>query len=75
MDVHKDSVQMAVFEETGDEPIYERRLANDTGLLVKEAGRYRSQGKTEVAYEAGCLGYVIQRAMEKVDFTPLSIHS
>ena len=25
MDVHKDTVQMAVFEETGDEPIYERR--------------------------------------------------
>jgi len=28
---------MAVFEETGEEPIHERRLANDTGLLIKEA--------------------------------------
>jgi len=37
MDVHKDSVQMAVFEETGEEPIYERRLSNDTSLLIKEA--------------------------------------
>jgi transposase len=65
MDVHKDSVQMAVFEETGGEPIYERRLANDTGLLVKEAVKFSREGETEVAYEAGCLGYVIYRAMRK----------
>jgi transposase len=65
MDVHKDSVQMAVFEETGEEPIYERRLKNDTGLLIKEAARFSGKGKTEAAYEAGSLGYVIQRAMEQ----------
>ena len=65
MDVHKTSVQMAVFEEKGDDPVYERRLNNDTGLLVKEVLRFSKKGKTEVAYEAGCLGYVIQRAMEK----------
>jgi transposase len=65
MDVHKDSVQMAVFEDAGNEPVYERRLANDTGLLIKEVMRFSKQGKTEVAYEAGCLGYVIQRAMEE----------
>jgi transposase len=65
MDVHKSSVQMAVFEETGDEPVYERRLDNDTGLLVKEVLRFSKQGETEVAYEAGCLGYVIERAMKK----------
>ena len=64
MDVHKDTVQMAVFEQSGEEPIYERRLNNDTGLLVKEATRFSGEGKTEAAYEAGCLGYVIQRAME-----------
>jgi transposase len=65
MDVHKSSVQMAVFEESGDDPVCERRLSNDTGLLVKEALRFSKKGKTEVAYEAGCLGYVIQRAMEE----------
>jgi len=65
MDVHKDSVQMAVYTEKGEEPVYERRLNNETGLLIKEVSRYSREGKTEVAYEAGCLGYVIQRAMEK----------
>ena len=64
MDVHKEFVQMAVFAEKGEEPIYERKLNNDTGLLVKEAAAFTKKGKTEVAYEAGCLGYVIQRAME-----------
>jgi transposase len=65
MDVHKDSVQMAVFEERGDDPVCERRLNNDTGLLVKEVLRFSKKGKTEAAYEAGCLGYVIHRAMEE----------
>jgi len=69
MDVHKEFVQMAVFEEKGEEPIYERRLNNDTELLVKEARRYSQKGMTEVAYEAGSLGYVIQRAMEKAGIT------
>jgi transposase len=69
MDVHKDSVQMAVFEESGEEPIYERRLVNDTGLLIKEVQRFCKKGKTEAAYEAGCLGYVIQRAMKKAGIT------
>ena len=65
MDVHKEFVQMAVFEEKGEDPIYERKLNNDNELLVKEAVRFARKGKTIVAYEAGCLGYVIQRAMEK----------
>jgi transposase len=69
MDVHKDSVQMAVFEQTGDEPIYERKLNNDPALLVKEAKRFSQKGETETAYEAGCLGYVIQRAFEKAGIT------
>ena len=65
MDVHKDSLRMAVFEETGEEPIYERRLSNDTSLLIKEAERFSQKGETEAAYEAGSLGYVIHRAMGK----------
>ena len=32
MDVHKEFVQMAVFEEKGDEPIYERKLNNNNAL-------------------------------------------
>ena len=69
MDVHKDFVRMAVFAEKGEEPIYERKLNNDNGLLVKEAAAFVLMGKTEVAYEAGCLGYVIQRAMGNAGIT------
>ena len=65
MDVHKDSIQLAVFSATGEEPIYERKLYNDTTLLLKEISRFSEKGKTETAYEAGCLGYVIHRALEK----------
>jgi transposase len=69
MDVHKDSVQMAVFEESGNEPIYERQLNNDPALLVKEAKRFSRKGETETAYEVGCLGYVIQRAFKEAGLT------
>jgi transposase len=69
MDVHKDTVQMAVFTEAGEEPIYERRLNNDTALLIKEVRRYSLEGNVEVAYEAGNCGYVIQRTMEKAGIT------
>ena len=69
MDVHKEFVQMAVFEERGEEPVYERRLKNDTNLLVNEVKAFNKKGITETAYEAGCLGYVIQRAMEKSGIT------
>lgn len=69
MDVHKELVQMAVFEERGEEPIYERRLKNSTDLLIKEVKAFSRKGETEVAYEAGCLGYVLQRAMEKAGIT------
>ena len=65
MDLHKYSVQMAVFTERGEEPIYERRLNNDTALLIKEVKRYSKEGKTEAAYEAGCLGYVIQHEIDE----------
>jgi transposase len=65
MDVHKDSVQIAVFEDAGEEPIYERRLNNDTALLIKEVKRFSRKGEVQAVYEAGCLGYVIQREMEK----------
>ena len=53
MDVHKDFMQMAVFEEKGENPIYERKLNNDNGLLVKEAEWFARHRKTITAYEAG----------------------
>jgi len=69
MDVHKDTVHMAVFEEAGENPIYERQLNNDPAVLVKEAARFNKKGETEAAYEAGCMGYVIQRALEQAGIT------
>ena len=69
MDVHKDTVQMAVFADKGEEPIYERRLKNITCLLVKEATAFSEKGTTEVAYEAGSCGYVIYRAMKEANIT------
>ena len=46
MYVHKEYVQMAVFTGSGEDPVYERRLTNDTELLTKEMLRYSREGKT-----------------------------
>ena len=56
---------MAVFAEKGEEPVSEKRLKNDTSLLIKEVKKYSTEGHTEAAYESGSCGYVIYRAMMK----------
>jgi transposase len=62
LDVHKDSVQMAVVSDESVETIFEKKMANDPGLLVKVVKPYAEKGEVVVGYEAGCLGYVLQRA-------------
>jgi hypothetical protein len=63
LDVHKDFVQMAVMTNEDEQAVCERKPANDNGLLVKTILPYEAKGEVHAAYEAGCLGYVIQRAM------------
>jgi transposase len=63
LDVHKDFIQMAVMTNEDEQTVCERKLANDNGLLVRTIKPYQEKGEVQVAYEAGCLGYVIQRGM------------
>jgi len=66
LDVHKDSVQMAVFSETGEDTIYETKMLNNTSQIVKKVQKFCQEGEAFVAYESGSSGYVIHRAMEKM---------
>jgi transposase len=61
MDVHKDSVMMAIFGEHGAEPREVRRVANEPRKLRRFFDRLERQGEVRACYEASGAGYVLQR--------------
>ena len=71
LDVHKDTIYMAVLDDRklnphskGDEDVVAGgELANDLTKLVKAIRVYQRKGKVQAAYEAGCMGYPLQRAL------------
>lgn len=65
MDVHKDSIVVAVFDEHGREPERLERLANDEGKMRRFFDRLRRDGsEVHACYEASGAGYVIQRMLQ-----------
>jgi transposase len=63
LDVHKDSIQVAVLDSQKKEPILAKGLPNRTTRVVKELAKYQEQGEVQIAYEAGCLGYTLYREL------------
>jgi transposase len=59
---------MAVMTDEKDEPIESRQLANEHLKVVKAMAPYLEKGKVQVAYEAGCLGYGLQRRLSEFGF-------
>jgi transposase len=65
MDVHKDSVCMAVLDDRkvrahtkeDDDLIESLEVETNSVKLIKAIKRYQSKGRIFVAYEAGCLGF------------------
>jgi hypothetical protein len=58
LDVHKDSIAIAVAEPGRGEPGIIGTIPNDTALLIK---RLRKLGDVKCCYEAGPTGYGLQR--------------
>ena len=69
MDVHKDSVRIAVLKGTEKQTVYEATVKNDIPRIVKLVGSYKAKGTVIAGYEAGCMGYTLQRSLAaaKVD--------
>jgi len=63
MDVHKDSVRLAVLKGTEKAPVYEATLKNDIPRIEKAIKRFSAQGTVIAGYEAGCMGYTLQRSL------------
>jgi transposase len=65
MDVHKESLVLAVFK--GDTATADRvdRLPNDLSKLHRYIDRLAAQGPLRICYEASGAGYVLQRALQE----------
>lgn len=69
MDVHKESVRIAVLKGTEKQTVYEATVKNDIPKITKIVSKYKTQGTVVAGYEAGCMGYTLQRSLTaaKVD--------
>jgi transposase len=60
LDVHKESIAIAVAEERGGEPSTLSTIPNDSRVLLKQLRRL---GRVRCCYEAGPTGFVLQREL------------
>jgi transposase len=63
LDVHKDSITIAVLPEGAPAPTRVERLPNDLAKLRRFCERLAAQGELRACYEASGAGYVVHRAM------------
>jgi transposase len=63
MDVHKDSVMVALLPESSREPTIVKRLPNEPRKLRRFFDRVARDGVVQACYEASGAGYVLQRAL------------
>jgi transposase len=65
LDVHKDSITIAVLPEGAPVPIRVERLPNDVAKLRRLCERLAAQGDLRACYEASGAGYVLHRALRE----------
>ncbi len=63
MDVHQDSVTLAVFEGAGKEPPIVQKLPNDLRKLRRFFDRWAERGLVRTCYEASGAGYILYREL------------
>lgn len=63
IDLHQDTVTLAVLEEGAPSPRDVQTLPNDPSKLRRYVSRVARQGPVKACYEASACGYVLQRAL------------
>jgi hypothetical protein len=65
MDVHKDSITIAVLPTAAKNPTRLERIPNDLPKLKRFLDRLARDGELRVCYEASGAGYVLHRALRE----------
>jgi hypothetical protein len=63
LDVHKESIAIAVADSDGSAPQDVATIPNDTALVLKRLRKLQSGGTLKCCYEAGPTGFILQRAL------------
>jgi transposase len=63
LDVHKETIEISVFLNWGQTPEFEKTVINDHSKIVQQLKKLQRQGMVKVCYEAGCMGYTLQRIL------------
>lgn len=63
LDVHKETVEMSVFRNRETEPEYEQKMNNEHRTIIHHLRRLQQRGEVQVCYEAGCMGFILHRAL------------
>ena len=64
MDVHKETIEVVAFRENETTPCIEKRVPNRTKSIKKVFGNLLNEGSVIACYEAGCMGFTLQRVLE-----------
>lgn len=64
MDVHRDTISLAVLRGGAQEPELEQRLPNDPRKVVRFFQRLGTQGRVVSCYEASACGFVLKRLLD-----------
>ena len=69
MDVHKETIDVTVYKENDQRPCCEKRIQNRETSIKKLFKGIMKAGSAVACYEAGCMGFTLQRTLEKMGVT------
>ena len=69
LDVHKETIEVVAFRENDTSPCIEKRIPNCTKSIKKVFGKLLMEGSVIACYEAGCMGFTLQRLLEGMGIT------
>jgi transposase len=65
LDVHKETADIAVFKNWNQDSEYEKHIQYDERRIIEEVLSLQEKGSVTVCYEAGCMGFTLQRYLEE----------
>jgi transposase len=71
LDVHKETIDVLVFREDEQRVFLERRIPNRITSIRKLFGKLLEEGSVIACYEAGCMGFELQRLLEGMGITSI----
>lgn len=66
MDVHKETVELSIFRNWDNKPLFEKRVPNCMEKILPILERLERDGRVTSCYEAGCMGFTLQRDLARM---------